>query len=370
MNCRFVAPSLLAALLLSACGSVAPRVPTPAPEPAPPPAPSVVLIETADASVSDRTPALSIPPVAALLRDGFEQRFAERALPHDRSGQNKPHVVVDKGPGKARIIFDEATERLLFWVEDSGLLETPASVTPLTRNPAKPGPKERVLVGPGAFLTRLRDQAGFVRVSASDQTVAAEGWLPASAIARTYVPATVPAVSGNQRWALARGANLLERPGGPALAKLLDTAPPQVTVDGISTGPAWFVEVAYGSSSLSVRGFVPKSALSEPQSMGWGRKGFGYAAHQDPPSEILTFSTGTCLYDEPWGEVIGVLRLPVSKSVHIETGATSAWRLLDFPRTGAKAWAPREGAQPNQPTGKLTPLSLADGFGCSPAPPR
>ncbi len=82
----------------------------------------------------------------------------------------------------------------------------------------------------------------------------------------------------------------------------------------VKRNAGWYVEIAYETSTLSVRGFVPKSALSEPQRGGYG---MGYGRLRRPleePTEQLTFATGACLYAEPWGEVVGVLRLPFRRA--------------------------------------------------------
>ena len=133
---------------------------------------------------------------------------------------------------------------------------------------------------------------------------------------------------------------------------------------------AHFLEIAYGSSTLSVRGFVPESALSQPQSMGWGSGGFGYGARKNPPEETLTFPRGACLYSEPWGEVIGVLRHPLNRTVHVEIGDTAAWRELDLRWADARVWVPREGATAERPAGAVQSLSLENGFSCRPPPTR
>jgi hypothetical protein len=323
-----------------------------------------------DASAADRAPALNVPPVAALLRDGFEARFVERALPYAGLGRAPPRVVVDQSPGRTRIIFDDPSLRVLLWTENTKLWPTPLRVTPLTRQPVKAGPNERVRVGPGAFLQRLNDKGDLARVSASDRTFEAVGWLPISAIGHAYLPSPIPEAPGTEEWVLAPLSNVLERPGGSALGKLVDTAPPQVRVGTVAKSAAWFVEIAYGSATLSVRGFVPKSALSQPQSMGWGSGGFGYGARKNPPEETLTFPRGACLYSEPWGEVIGVLRHPLNRTVHVEIGDTAAWRELDLRWADARVWVPREGATAERPAGAVESLSLENGFSCRPAPTR
>ncbi len=360
----------LASALALACGTKAPPSAPPAAPTAPVPEPTTASpAPVFDAGSDLAPPAPTVPPAAELLRDGFEQRFAERALPRAGHGNSPPRPVVAQEPGRARFIFDDSGLRLLVWAEDAALWETPLAVTALTRSPGTSGAKPRVLVGPGAFLERKSEKNGFVKVSAHDRTMSVEGFLPAGALGRVYVPAAVPAIASGESWALARTARLLDKPGGTALGRLLDSAGPQVLVTELSKGAAWFVEVAYHSPTLSVRGFVPKSALSPPERYGWG-SGYGYAARKNPPDERLTFPVGACLYAEPWGEVVGVLRRPRTATVHIESGERAAWRELDLPWTGTRVWVPREGASASELEDPKQPLDLKQGFSCAAAPGR
>lgn len=360
--------------LVVACGAPSPPASAaPDPQPAPGPAPFDAALEPAATADSGATaaplPAI-VPLAAALLSDGFEQRHPERALPRAARADAPPRVVVAKEPGRARYVFDDPSMRLLVWADDAALFETPLAVTALTRHPAKPGAKERVLVGPGAYVERKSEKAGFALITARDHTFGVEGYVPAAALGHVYLPTSIPEVPGSDQWVLSRTVPILDKPGGAALGKLLDASGPQVRVTALAQGAAWFVEIVYQSPSLSVRGFVPKSALSPPQAGSWGR-GYASLGRNDPPMETLTFPAGACLYSEPWGEVVGVLRRPRTASVHIEEGARAAWRKLEPSHVGASVWLPREGSSATPPPNgaPAEPLSLADGFRCA-APPR
>jgi len=359
--------------LVAACTTTAPLPGTPTQAPAPASTPATVdgalhAAPERDADANVDASAAAVPPASHLLRDGFEQRHRERALLLADRRYVLPRAVVANEPGRTRLVYDDASVRVLVWAAAAALWETPLAVTALTRHPAKPSAKERVFVGPGAFAERKFEKNGFVRVSAHDRTFGVEGYLPAAALGRVYLPAEVPDVPGADRWVLSRDATMLERPGGAALGKLLDASGPQVQVTELSKGAAWFVEIAYRSPTLSVRGFVPKSALSPPKAASWSGT-FGSIGRSNPPEEQLTFASGTCLYAEPWGEVVGVLRLPRTANVHIESGARAAWRELDLPWAAAQVWVPREGASTTPPPedAQRKPLSLADGFRCATA---
>lgn len=354
-----------------ACGTPAQPAPPPAPAPAPGAAAeadaAAVLIVESDAGRD--TPAPLVPPASELLRDGFESRHAERVLPRARKPRSPARAVVAKDTGRSRYVFDDERLRVLVWAGDAALFETPLAVTPLTRLPAKPGAKERVLVAPGAFLEIKAEKNGLVKVAANDEDFATEGWLPKASLGRVYAPAALPEVQGIETWVLDGAAWVLEKPGGARLGKLLDGAGPQIRVQSLTQGGAWMVEIAYRSDSLLVKGFVPKSALSQPYPVGWG-SGYGRLGRKNPPEEKLTFPTGACLYAEPWGEVVGVLRRPYTETVHIESGERAAWRQIAPQWTGTEVWLPREGASPTPLEEPKAPLSLAEGFSCVPAPKR
>jgi len=365
---RALGPGAALALVL-ACGTPAPPAPPPSRSPAPvvatAPDAAPALVES-DAGAG---PPTSTPPASELLRDGFERRLAERVLPRARKPRSPARAVVSKDPGRARYVFDDERLRVLVWADDAALWETPIAPTPLTRWPVKPTGKERVTVGPGAFLESKGEKNGFVKVAADDETFGVEGWVPKAKVGRAYTPAPLPDVQGIDTWVLDSQAWVLERPGGARLGRLLDTAGPQVEVQALVDSPTWMVEIAYRSDSLLVRGFVPKTALSVPSPSGYG-VGYGRVGKKNPPEETLTFPAGACLYAEPWGEVVGVLRLPFTDTVHIESGERAAWRQIAPQWTGTEVWLPREGASPTPPEGSKTPLSLAEGFSCGAAPKR
>ncbi|MBE7483028.1 MAG: hypothetical protein HS104_24020 [Polyangiaceae bacterium] len=106
--------ALVLALVAFACGTPPPPS-APNPPPASPvPQPSAVEPTPVFDAGSDRAPpAPTVPPASELLRDGFEQRFAERALPRADRGNAPPRPVVAQEPGRARFIHDESGLRLL-----------------------------------------------------------------------------------------------------------------------------------------------------------------------------------------------------------------------------------------------------------------
>jgi hypothetical protein len=224
-------------------------------------------------------------------------------------------------------------------------------------------------VAPGLFVERKEEKNGFTRISADDRTLQVEGWLEAKDLGPVFVPSHLSGHGLGEHWALAQEAKLLDKPGGRTIARMLDTAPQQVIVEEVKRGGSWFVEVAYRAPTLSVTGFVPKSALSPDL----GRRSLfslGSVGFQpEPPAEKLTFPAGACLYAEPWGEVVGVLRRPFVANVHVESGERAAWRSV-YVASATQVWLPREGATTTAPDRAAQPLSLAEGFSCAPPPKR
>jgi hypothetical protein len=312
-----------------------------------------------------------VPPVAEILRDGFEQRYPERALSRFSTPSHPARPVVEKAAGRARFIYSDWGTRLLVWADDSALLETVTATVPLTTAPKASGGKERVWVAPGAIVKRERATNGFVATTVEDRTLEVKGYLPESALGRVFVPAALPAGTGTEGRLLERRSPPLGRAGGRPLARFLDPDGHPVLVDVVAQGASWFVEIEYRSTTLSVRGFVPKSALSDPNRYGVaGGVGYGRAARRNPPEERLTFAAGACLYAEPWGEIVGVLVRRRTESVHVETGERAAWRELDMGWAGARVWVARAEGSATEPETKDDPVNLAQGFDCPAPPPR
>ena len=358
-----------------ACGApVGPAAPVSAPEPAARVEPADVRVEEPEPTPPARTatrqavPEGSAPAIAPLLGDGFESRVLLRAKVYVdasarvRADERLPAavpapaaapaardvdalVVLEHGNDGAaadvRVAVDTRTLRVALWMDAAGLatvVTKTASFSPGARGAA---PARAPVGRPGLRVKLGQSSEARVEVSATYEfaspdsgTIALRGWLDKNAVGYVYEPAldAGSASAAGVAQFVDSEVDIAARAGGPALAHVGPGGggvffPVQVL--GRAGG---FAEVLLTASELELRGFVPQSALEplEPESArGWGRAHFRAKLWQRWPKEQVRVPVGTCIYDAPDGEVIGVVKRSHVDNVVVLEGspAQRAYRL-------------------------------------------
>jgi hypothetical protein len=309
------------------------------------------------------------------LSDGFQERFDQRAVLKNEHSEAGPRVVVASEPSRARVVIDTDQYRVLAWIPSLDLHEVALEPIQLSSGAEKVAPplsaiatQPGVVVGPGIVLERRSTKGSWVEVTASNGRLRGFGWMPVDRIGRVFKLVEPPRVDvAGDPWNILPGATLRAKAGGAKVGEVLDAPFDPVVVVSEVRRAGKHAQVFYQRGHMAVNGFVDVSKLRplEPgPDVGWG-VGMGPGAKK--PSEALTFSPGTCLYDQPDGEVIGVLRSPLSATVHIETGKLAAWREILLDPVAPTVWAPRPSRPASGSSEPATgPLELPiDGWNCS-----
>lgn len=303
---------------LAACGqSVPPRPPAKAPESTSPaaaigPVPhapfAVVPAELGDDHVLDRI------PHRAMVKRWSVAWLAENGPPIGdpaRTERNEARdilPVLDERGKKIRIVVDDDKARFAAWIARDDAWST--VLVPLAIGSG-------VSVDPGVALEPAGARGAERRVAIIDDMLAAEGIVAARALGEVWVApgqATQTRIGTVRRWQAPRSDRELVRlPRGASLRARAERDAPtiatvtadELVVEQLGTNGA-FTEVLAERPYVHVHGFVETARVLGTtddlvtSGSGTGR-GFGmsHAIKHEVPA-------GTCLYDRPDGDVIGV----------------------------------------------------------------
>lgn len=368
-------------LALSACGSPA-AGPAP-PAAAPPPLATVEPTSAVEASPSTTAPtgqgtpagvsegsARSQPAIAALLGDGFDARLAQRAkvfvdasarVRADESipgSSSRPSSAAPPAPGapqaprevealvvlerrddraeqQLRLAVDTRTLRVALWMDPAQLAPVLTKTSSFAQSARGAAPARAPVGRPGLRVKLEQSSDAKVEVTATYEfsspdsgTLVLRGWLDKNAVGYVYEPAPdAGSASAGVAQFIDSEVDIAARAGGPRIAHVGPGGggvffPVQVL--GRSAG---FAEVLVTAAEVELLGFVPQSALEplEPESArGWGRAHFRAKLWQRWPKEQVLVPVGTCIYDAPDGEVIGVVKRSHVDNVVVPEGSPSA----------------------------------------------
>lgn len=333
---------------LAACG--APQGGSSQPEPARPvveAAPSAVAVDV-PAATSPRAAATApanaargAPPLAALLRDGFESRLPQRIKvfvdgaarvradeaapgPPETLGNVEAHAVlehrVEPGAPQIRVVVDTRSVRVALWVDAAQVTMVVTETTRVAPSAQRAASARDPLVRPGLRVKVERSTATKAEVTASYEfaspdsgVITLRGWLDNTAFGYVYEPALADtgAVSAGVAQFIDTEVDIAARAGGPAIAHAGPGGGGVFFPVQVLARTGRFAEVLVAASEFELRGFVPQSTLEplEPESArGWGRAHFAAKLWQRWPKEQVRIPMGTCVYDAPGGDVIGVVK--------------------------------------------------------------
>lgn len=280
------------------------------------------------------------PPIAGLLGDGFDARFSKRAKVYTgataqtRSAEREPEapeftseidvsVVLETleheaGKHQVRVAIDTRTLRAALWMH-------PSAIAPVVRQKSLfggsatsvPRPRDPVAY-PGLRVSVTRTQGARVEVTATYEfpspdsgTITLKGWIDEAHTGFVYEPAPpADAVTGEVSFVdsevdirgSVRGRSLARVGTGPAGVFF------PVQVLNRARG---FAEIRVTVPELELSGFVDQRVLEPlvPESWrGWGRAHANRRLWLHQLKEQVRIPVGTCIYDAPDGEVIGVVK--------------------------------------------------------------
>lgn len=280
-----------------------------------------------------------VPALAQSIEDGYETHLIERVkIAHDaeaRAHLEDPEVkqapsmedpqtmVVATSPSAevkaARVVVDTKAVRVLLWFDPSQMASVITEVTDLSPTHK---PRSRRTAGvtarPGLRVKRGTERGERVQVDATFEfpspdsaLVTTRGWVDKSKVGYVYQPLPASNPPRGERSFVKEATDILTAPGGAVLAKV-----------GKGGGGIFFPvtilgqrgrmrEISLAGTEIEVRGFVSETVLEELEpehARGWGRGRGKASLWQRWPKEQVRIPGGTCIYDAPGGEAIGVFK--------------------------------------------------------------
>jgi hypothetical protein len=282
------------------------------------------------------------PAIATLLSDGFEARFPKRAklfvgaTAHTRPGEREPEaapntseidvsVVLETREPKAskdqvRVAIDTRTLRAALWMYPTALAPvltqrsvfgSSATSAPRPRDPVG-HPGLRVSVSE-ARNARVEVTATYEFASPDSGIIKLKGWIDEANTGVVYDPAppdAVDAVAGEASFVDSE-VDIRVALGGPSIAHVGTGGAGVFFPVKVLTRARGFAEIVVTASELELSGFVDQRVIEplEPESArGWGRAHFNAKLWPRWPKEQVRIPGGTCIYDAPDGEVIGIVK--------------------------------------------------------------
>jgi len=313
------------------------------------PAAEEATAATTPAPVPQHTVAASAPrtapAIATLLQDGFESKYLERAkvfvdatararfeeklsdaplapAPAEREVDVLTVIERRAAPEKpeVRVVADTRSVRVALWM-DSAQLATVVTRKSGFATSAKSAASARDPVGrPGlrvkieqATPAKAKVTASYEFASPDSGTITLRGWLDQGAVGYVYEPALADAgaVSTGTAQFIDTAVDIAARAGGPPIAHAGPGGGGLFFPVQVLARAGGFAEVLLSAPEVELRGFVPQSAL-EPlvpeTARGWGRGRFKAKLWQRWPKEQVRVPAGSCIYDAPDGDVIGIVK--------------------------------------------------------------
>ena len=215
-------------------------------------------------------------------------------------------VVVDPGP-EPRVLYEDASIQMLLYLSRNDLddvlwVETFATVGP---EPTEAG----VLLPPGVSVDTFDEVDGGFYVSAENEAVTVEVWVPAEAVDQWWTLPFPKTRTGGADLTLPGQTEILDRPDGDAFAwiRSVDAVnPPDVPwVPAQRTGrqEGDYVEVVVDADGWEVVGWIRDI---DPGFGGWGRGAGWFGCHHGVRATHVV-PKGTLLYAAPGGATVARL---------------------------------------------------------------
>lgn len=325
------------AALLVGCGA-------PAVAPAPPPAPAAPAAKRPHV-VQPFELVLRGAPESGVRR-GILGRHGAAWLREDGEAHESPGwhdvdgaelAIAEIAGDRVRVLHEMDDVRMLVWIARHDLAPVVVREVGLAVAPDAPAAARGwpgVIVGPGAPIVERRRVDDVLEVAISTDGVEVAGFVAASAIG-DFWDAT-PAAPRRPTHALDAGVTIRLAPddAAPALA----TTTEAIEVRALAPSRGGWREIETLGARVTVHGFVRELDTDEPGSFGLVRGGHGYGSSH---AITLDVPAGTCLYDAPDGEVIGIVveGRPRLARHGADLGwfsllVNSPWGLLDVPIRG------------------------------------
>ena len=308
----------------------------------------------------------SVPAIATQLQDGFESKYLERAkvfvdatarvrfdekpaaaqpAPSPATRDVDVLTVIERRAAaekpEVRVVVDTRSVRVALWM-DSAQLATVVTRKSGFASSAKSAASPRDPVGrPGlrvkieqATPAKAKVTASYEFSSPDSGTITLRGWLDQAAVGYVYEPALADAgaVSTGTAQFIDTAVDIAARAGGPPIAHAGPGGGGLFFPVQVLARAGGFAEILVTASEMELRGFVPQSAL-EPlvpeTARGWGRGHFEAKLWQRWPKEQVRVPAGSCIYDAPGGDVIGVVKRSYVDNVVVLEGSPDqrAYRL-------------------------------------------
>ncbi len=289
--------------------------------------------------------------------DGREQTRMERwgehgltsqMVPADPSGHRPPEgplIVAQKGD-RWRLAYYADPIRVLVSVDvqDVGrVLNQPVVLQRKFLGKDDDG----LVLGPGIRVEQGDPQDGWVPVKVLDERISAEGWLPWTVVDKAFTPAPVEQpdrdFADEPRLCLKERTQVHTKPKDKS--RVLATAGPWAPncprkVIRLSVDTDGWAHVWWTDHDLSVKGYVPVSALEDPpRSLENPCAVENPGAWCDDPDPDFAISGGTWLYDRPNGAAVGIAMKDTALITHqpgkgwvgVKTRSPWGWLVLWVP---------------------------------------
>jgi hypothetical protein len=231
-----------------------------------------------------------------------------------------------------RALIDTRTLRVAVYFDHTELHPVATSRVAFASSATSATPERGAVALPGLRVKVEREQGKRVEVTATYEfpspdsgVIAVKGWLNREKIGFVYRPSPAPERGGGGKpFFIDTVTDVRAIPGGSAVARVGAGAKGvffPVTVLSQNRGHA---QILVATPELEVRGSVPSAALEglEPEThRGWGRGHFDAGLWQKWPKEQVGIAGGTCIYDAPGGEPIGVFKRAHVENVVIVKGS-------------------------------------------------
>lgn len=279
----------------------------------------------------------------ARLRPEAEDIAADEARPVHAA--SSVYVAVDQAPERVRIVTEAHAVRLLAWVPRDELRWV---VVRRDRLETRLGAADGAWVHPGLALDVEESTKTHRRVEHTSNGIAISGWLRSSSTGHVYVPiasSALPSLAVDA--SLAAGARVTATPGGAAIAHFEDGVSVQRVGDPIAGHQKIRYRArAHGRAELGgfeLEGFVQTADVITPPRLG-DVHGFGSSGGWGG-SHALRVAPGTRLFDEPDGELVGIV---VGEAMAYWPATIYGWMMLELPTPWGfvKLYAPPDSERP------------------------
>ncbi len=256
--------------------------------------------------------------------------------------------VIDASRARLRVVIEDDDMRYAAWIARDDAATVPIVPIQLADRAGHAVEDAGVFLDPGATI-ELGVRADHRReVILRDDAIRARGFVPATALGEVWPATHAPRAAGAHR-TLDAEAPIRVRPDPAAdVAAIAATAVEVVEIAAESYTGWTAIEIA--RPFARVRGFVPAGALHPTDGFGTIGHGSGHGFGISD-TDRATLAVGTCLFDTPTGEVIGVNLVGKERYANAPSPQHPGWWAIyvDSPWQSVMMYAHDTGTDPKQP---------------------